>query len=301
MWRRGRRVVASPPVSSRWSFLVRPKWLFGHLIVVVLVVAFVNLGFWQLRRLHQRRAFNHVVEVNEALPAADVAKVLPPGSPYSALGPLLDRRVRATGHYLVDEEVLISGQSLNGAAGAWIVTPLALDGGGAVLVNRGWVADNGKLSAPPPAARPPSGRVTVEGLLSETQTASGLEEQGPAGGHVVSLARIDVARIQRQLPQRLVPAFVQRTTQDPPDSGKIVPTTLPPPALDEGPHLSYAIQWFSFTALALIGYPFLIWRTGRDEERLGSRGGGGPDDDLPEGAVVGEDGVIDLTGVDRPV
>ena len=115
--------------------------------------------------------------------------------------------------------------------------------------------------------------------------------------HQESFLRIDVARIQRQFGARLVPAFLQRTSQRPADAGKQSPQELPLPVLTDGPHLSYAFQWFSFTGVALVGYPLLLWLVARDRARKGA-GGDAPPDDLPEGAFVDEDGVVDLTRVD---
>lgn len=291
---------------SRYAFARRPKWLFGHFLVLLVVVSFVNLGLWQLRRLHERRGFNAVVEQNMAAPVTPLEKVLTAEQPASAVGAVLDRRVRVTGRYLVGDEVLIDGQSFNGQPGAWVVTPLALDDGSVVLVNRGWISDNGALSKAPVAGRPPSGPVTVEGLLTQTQTARALERHDPTTGKLTSLARVDVARIARQLQRPTVPAFIQRTVQSPVDAGAIRPVTLPPPEMDEGPHLNYAFQWFSFTTLTLIGYPLLLRKVARDEERKAAGEGPAnlPDlEDLPEGAVIDADGTIDLTAVapaDRP-
>lgn len=285
---------------SRYAFARRPKWIFGHFLVLLVVVSFVNLGFWQLRRLDQRRAFNAVVERNERAPVQPVGAVLSADATPAEVDSLLERRVRATGRYLVDAEVLITGQALNGQPGAWIVTPLKQADGSIVLVNRGWIYDNGGLSSVPPGARAPSGDVTVEGLITKTQTAEGLQRQATASGKLDSLARVDVARIARQLDGTVLPAFITRTSQSPADSGQIVPTTLPPPELSEGPHLNYAMQWFSFTLLTLVGYPLLLRKVAKDEERIAS--GQGPrttprPEDLPEGAFIDDDGVIDMTGV----
>lgn len=283
---------------ARYSFALRPKWIFGHLIVLVLVVGFVNAGFWQLRRLDQRRAYNREVAANIAAPVEPVAKVLPAESTFADVPRRLDRRVSATGHYLVDQEMVIIGQaSAAGVPGVWIVSPLRLDDGRVLLVNRGWLPSTGQITSPPADARPPTGRVTVRGLISETQVQAAGESPERDGAHQESFLRIDVARIQHQFDARLVPAFLQRTSQTPSDRGALVPQALPQPVLTDGPHLSYAFQWFSFTGVALVGYPLLLWMMGRDRGRNGPEGEDSPTD-LPEGAFVDEDGVVDLTRVD---
>ena len=80
------------------------------------------------------------------------------------------------------------------------------------------------------------------------------------------MARADVARIAEQLPYPILPAYVQLQTQQPAQAGPR-PAVLPEPVLDEGPHLSYAIQWFIFTTIAIVGYPLILRRKARDKER----------------------------------
>lgn len=283
---------------SRYSFALRPKWIFGHAIVLVLVVVFVNAGFWQLRRLAQRRTYNREVAANIAAPVDPVSNVLPVGSTFADVPARLDRRVSASGHYLVGQDVVIVGQASDASVpGVWIVSPLKLDDGRVLLVNRGWLPSTGQVTSPPLAARPPAGPVTVNGLISETQVQTAGQSPERKAAHQESFLRIDVARMQRQFDAPLVPAFLQRTSQNPADPGKLPPQNLPAPVLTDGPHLGYAFQWFSFTGLALIGYPLLLWIVARDRDRKGEAGDE-PPIDLPEGAFVDEDGVVDLTGVD---
>ena len=61
---------------SRYRFALRPKWLLSHLLVAALVVTMVNLGFWQLQRLSDKRARNDLVSEQAERPVVDVAEVL---------------------------------------------------------------------------------------------------------------------------------------------------------------------------------------------------------------------------------
>lgn len=281
---------------SRYAFALKPKWIFGHVIVLVLVVGFVNAGFWQIRRLHQRQAYNAEVAANMTAPIAPLADVLPPGSTFADVPAQLDRRVTVTGTYLVDQEVVITGQASPGSVpGVWLVCPLQTDAGQLVLVNRGWVPSTGQIVSAPVAARPPTGRVRVNGLVSETQTPNPGASPERDQAHLTSFLRIDVARMQRQFSQHLVPGFIQLTAQAPPDTGSIRPQPLDPPVLTDGPHLNYALQWFGFTLVALIGYPMLLWMVARDRARREDVDDVEP---LPAGAYVDHDGVIDMTDVD---
>jgi len=102
-------------------------------IPVVCASLFVRLGFWQLSRLAERRAFN--VTVTERLSLAP--QPLGMLSTDTAVGHY--RRISAAGTFDFDREVLLAGRSHNGSPGVNLLTPLRTGAGdSAVLVNRGW-------------------------------------------------------------------------------------------------------------------------------------------------------------------
>lgn len=267
---------------DRYRFALRPKWIFGHILLVVLVGTFVWCGFWQLRRLHQRKAFNSLVRGNRTQAVVDVDQLgVRPDQGTAQAKADQGRRVRATGTYVADRSMIIRGQSIDSQPGVWVVTPLRTTAGPLVLVNRGFLHDNGGLDAAPARTAPPTGTVTVSGTVQPTETPSVFQNRDPRGlQHAYS--RIDVDRIRSGLDQPTLPLWVLATGQRPPDSG-VKLTPVPPPELTNGPHLSYAIQWFCFTAVGLIGYPLLLARKAREIERGGKK-------------KRRDDDVIDLTG-----
>ena len=97
----------------------------------------------------------------------------------------------------------------------------------------------------------------VEGFLRSTETAAGVQVDDPDEGVLDALARPDLARLQQQLPYPILPAYVQLEAQSPEQAGPL-PVPVPRPELDDGPHLSYAVQWFLFSAIALVGYPLVL-------------------------------------------
>ncbi len=257
---------------ARYRFALRPKWIFGHLLASTLIVLFVIAGFWQLSRLHQRKVFNALVRRNQREPAVDVTQLgLRPDQGTGHAKHDQGRRVRVTGTFLPDLSVLIQGQSINGQPGVWIVTPLRSAAGPLVLVNRGFLISNGGLQAPPADTAPPAGRVTVFGSVQPTETPSVFETRDPPGHHR-SYRRIDVDRIRAGLGVPTLPLWVLATGQRPADPGRPL-TPVPPPALTEGPHLSYAMQWFGFTIIGLVGYPILLRKKARDIEQADEAGG----------------------------
>lgn len=272
----------------RYAFALRPKWIFGHILVVVLAVTFINLGFWQIRRLHQREAFNHTVRTNQALAVAGFTNVVPTGSGHGVARHNQGRRVVATGTYESNRSMVIRGQSVNSNPGVWIVTPLLLDDHTAVLVNRGFYANDGSLTAPPKSTAPPTGVVTVRGTVQPTETAGVFEHRDPASPSD-NFARMDIDRIQHSVPQPLAAGWILQTGQTPRDPGTQL-QPVPPPVLSNGPHLSYTIQWFSFTAIGLIGYPILLRRKARDLAEEAKRAAEGDGADGAGGDAAGGDG-----------
>ena len=88
------------------------------------------------------------------------------------------------------------------------------------------------------------------------------EQSSVGSGKVEALTRIDIERIGSGLPYPLYPVYLQLQRQSPAQPGAL-PIRLPPPDLNGGPpNLSYAIQWFTFAGIALIGYVVLALRRG---------------------------------------
>ena len=233
-----------------YRFVLRPRWLLGHLVVIGLVVFMVNLAFWQLRRLDGRKEINASIRAREKAPAVDVAMLLTESDP----GSVEYRTATATGVFDAGHQVVVrtSGQS------GEVVTALVMDDGRAVLVDRGVISAVGDR---PEAPVPPAERITMTGRVRLTQP-------GRAGA-LDELDRFDVALIGASLPYSVLPVYLELVS--PMRAGSGQPQPVLAPQLDDGPHLAYAGQWFLFSAGALAGWPVLIRssakRHARDELR----------------------------------
>ncbi|MGQ0617922.1 MAG: SURF1 family cytochrome oxidase biogenesis protein [Acidimicrobiia bacterium] len=264
------------PGPGRYQFVLRPQWLLSHVLVLAGVVVMVNLGAWQLRRMHDRQACNDLRRDNAGAAPVPVAEVLVPGAgvdlidndDFDCRGPIA-RTVTAVGTYVVGDEVIIRNRSLTGRAGVWVATPLRLQDGNAVLVVRGFVPSPGGLDEVPEGAGPPAGTVMVTGYVQGTQARDRFGPAEPSEGRLGSLARVDVERVERQLDYPLLPGFVQLAQSSP--AGGPFPEPVPVPGTTDGPHLAYAVQWFAFSAIAVVGYPLALRRRARPP----SGGGGG--------------------------
>lgn len=243
-----------------YRFALRGRWLVGHVVVLLLAALFVRLGIWQLHRRQERQAANARIEARLEAPAALIAELV---DPRAAFAPdVVDRQLRAVGRYDRANEVLVRSRSLQGASGKWVLTPLRLADGTAVIVNRGWVPldDQAPLSGD---AAAPSGQVTVRGLARASQQRGPFGPTDPRAGRLRELNRVDLPRLQRQLPYDVYPVWLQLQVQSPGPRGNL-PALLPGPDLSGGPHFSYAMQWFAFAAVGLVGWPLLIRRSARD-------------------------------------
>jgi surfeit locus 1 family protein len=263
---------------ARYRFALRPKWILSHVLVLLLIVVMINLGFWQLRRLDEKKSHNASVRANESQPVVPVDTLLHAGDPTSRGSAVAFRRITATGTYDTSNEVIIRARSLNERPGVWVATPLVLPSGDAVLVVRGFLPTQGTPDKVPADAEPPTGTVTVDGLVQETQTRGVFGATDPADGHLTQLARVDVERVQKQVPYPLLPVWVQLTKSSPAQAGP-QPELLAEPTLDEGPHLSYAVQWFIFSTIAIVGYPLILRRSARNRDDDGDPREPGDDDD----------------------
>jgi len=198
-------------------------------IAVVVAGLCVWAAFWQLDRLRQRRRHNAALAARLALPPLEAR------SRSLTADSAKQRRVTAKGVYDFSAERTWVGRSFEGTPGVALITPLRLADGSVVLVDRGW--------APSPDAFHVDHRLYRE---PDTATVTGIALIPPRGRGDVSVAGF-------------LPFVIQLETPDPAAG---LPRRWPLPALDNGPHLSYAVQWFSFALIALVGTAVLI-RKGR--------------------------------------
>jgi surfeit locus 1 family protein len=237
------------------------RGILGSIAVLVVIVVCIRLGFWQLDRREERRARNTaLIERGDAPPVR-----LDPELRDTA--GLRYRLASAEGHWDGERSIVLPGRSYRGSPGAYVLTPLVLEGGrAAVLVNRGWApaADAASVDT---TLFDVAGRDTVGGLLvgfpgQEASLAGRTSERAQArpGAFRRVWFAIDEAALRAQFPYALLPITLQPL---PAPEAPRLPARLERPALEEGPHLGYAIQWFSFALIALLGWLALVVRSRR--------------------------------------
>ena len=227
---------------------VRVRVVVFVVISIALAALFTRLGFWQLGRLEWRRALN--AEVAAHITAAPVPiDSLPRDS-----AALRYRRVRVRGVFDYGNEVVLTQRIRGGSPGVNLLTPLRVGASdSAYLVNRGWVYS-------------PNGKDVDLAKWKEADTVDVVAFALPASRNAAGAAGLTSPKIMRTLDfdavQRGMPYPVARIQLvqlgDSAPSGNIPPRIAPPPP-SEGSHKSYALQWFSFAAIALVGAGLFAW------------------------------------------
>jgi cytochrome oxidase assembly protein ShyY1 len=233
-------------------FLLRPRWLAGLGLVVLVAVTFTRLGVWQLHRLDERRAYEDLVASRLAAAPVPLDEVLAGGA---GADEIRYRPVTASGTFDTTHEVILYGRTQGDQSGNHVLTPLILDDGTAVAVDRGWVPFED--DSPPLAdAAPPDGTVRVSGVLLAPEVATAPTS---SAAPTTTFAKVDLGTLAAQVPYPLAPAYLLLGSQQPAPEALPLVAPLPDPA-DAPPHLSYAIQWFSFATIAVVGFVVLVRR-----------------------------------------
>lgn len=273
------------PSRAPWRSLLTPVWIVGHLLAIAAVVSFSNFGAWQLRRHEQRVEQNALIETRLAEAPIRLETALAEAEAErrasAAAGdadPLAYRRVRVSGHFDPAHEVLRRPVSRDGTPGFHVVTPLVLADGSAVLVERGWVPQQYDR-VPLDEAPPPAGEVTIDALAfagdrPPTGAWAALAPRDPPDVVLTQVAYVDPVRLAEQVPYPLQPLRLVLEAEPRPPGDRRLP--LPPvaPEVTLGPHLGYAIQWYAFVAVVVIGYAALMRRRYREAAAAAAAGAG---------------------------
>jgi cytochrome oxidase assembly protein ShyY1 len=237
-------------VAEMYRFLLRPKWIAFHALCLFGILLMLWLAMWQLRRLDDRREFNAQVVARSEQPAITIDELLaePDFDPDAASW----RQVTASGIWL-PEQIVVFNRTQDGVAGDNVLTALVQDGGVTVLVNRGFVP----LGTPAPA--PPTGPVEILGTVRPSQERRTGELTDDALA-LTEVRRVDIDQLAPQLPGEVAPVYLDLVVSDPPIA-PTDPAPVPAPDLSDGPHLSYAGQWFIFAVFVAIGWVFAVRRS----------------------------------------
>lgn len=235
-----------------WSFLRSRRW-FGYFAMLILFsLACVWFGNWQFDRRAEARAEIARIDANYDAPAVPLTEAVTNLSDFDE-DELKWQTVEATGTY-VGEPFLARNRPAAEGVGSNMIMPLQLTDGTIFFVDRGWVPVAGADEIPANLPAAPEGLVTVEARLRASEPEIfGRSSTGR------SVASINLTELSSQLSSQLnserafTGAYGQLVSETPSGDTGILPAK---PERDEGPHLSYALQWYVFILIAIIGVAY---------------------------------------------
>lgn len=257
--------------------LLTMRWILTTLLVIAGVGVLIRLGIWQLDRLAWRKSFNERASTQMAAPLLDLNREIPTDDLYD----MEYRSVQVSGVYDFSQEVLLRNQVWEGRLGYRVLTPLLVEGKPqAVLVDRGWIPFD-EAAYPERLKFEEPGRVTLVGMIRRPQEKAeigGVPDPtlAPGENRLEAWNVVNVMRIGQQSGLDLLPVWIQQAP-DPRWVGMPY-RALPEIEITEGPHMGYALQWFTFAAILGLGYPVFLRRQlhpRRGQENLEQEGGEG--------------------------
>lgn len=257
--------------SSRWAFAFSRRWLGYLALLIVFAIACALLSRWQFDRREEKVEENHRIEANWDREPTPIAEALPGLADYDLSQEWLP--VELEGRYLVEDQLLARARPFNGFPGFEILTPFQTDDGRIFIVDRGWVPTGSAQDEPDHVPAPPEGRVTVVARLKPGEPEIP-GRSAPAG----QIATIRLQTFAANLGEDRVytGAYGLLSSESPSaETGSLAPK----PALTEGNHLSYAVQWIIFALIGAVGLALGI----RNEYRYRN-----PDDPKVQAALARE-------------
>ncbi|GGG71314.1 SURF1 family protein [Corynebacterium pelargi] len=243
---------------SGWKVFLTPGWV----ITTVLVIAFSYLAFtvlspWQLGKDRD------IVNRNEHVDAAFEQEPTDYHNIFDDQGEITNdqewRRVRITGHYLPDKEVLLRMRPVESGPSYQSLVPFQIDDGPVVLINRGFEPTN--AGDAPHIPTPPSGNVT---LVAHARANERTPDKAPmqADGYQ-QVYGINTQQIGKLNNTTLGRDYLQLSSDEP---GVLQP--IPIPKQDRGNHLSYGFQWIAFGIMAPLGLGYFVYSEIRERKRV---------------------------------
>lgn len=246
-----------------------PRWLRALLLAAIPVAAaaMIGLGIWQLTRLQARRTLNAEISQRLAEPPLELTTAA-----LTDTALLEYRPVTVRGAYDFSQEIVLRNRAYQEEPGVHAITPLRIAGStAAVLVDRGWIPYEAASPGARAAYQTPAGEVVVEGILRASQVRAYTflpadPAVGPGSPRLDAWYWLTLDQVQGQMPYPLLPMFIEQAP------AAAVPVPLPISGYDldlsEGPHLSYAIQWFAFATILIVG-PLAYWYQQRRKQHMG--------------------------------
>ncbi|MFE8647207.1 SURF1 family protein [Sphingomonas sp. NCPPB 2930] len=240
------------------------RFVLATVAAVAGIAVTVSLGNWQLSRAAQKEAIHDAIAQRRAEPVLDGRSLtalplpLPDASSEAAAGAadreaLVYRRIALRGTWLPRHTVYLDNRQMDGRPGFFVLTPLLIDPGTAVVVQRGWVPRDFQDRTRLPPVETPAGTVEIEGRIAEAPSKLFSFAGGePGQGSSRIRQNLDLADYRDETGLPLVSLSVLQTGAP----GEGLQRRWPEIASGVEKHYGYAFQWFGLAALIAILY---VW------------------------------------------
>ena len=227
-------------------------------MVVLFSIATSLLSWWQFTRREER-----VERIDQVIANYDKTPV-----PYESLSWNLNDNgltdaewtpVTVSGSYLPDEAVIVRNRPLSGQAGFLQLVPLLLDSGDILMIERGWIQAGSDITAPSSNPLPSGARHELVVRLRAPEPDLG---RPSVPGQLASINPAELSALLSPFGSVISDRYGRLVSESP--GYAEAPFAMPMPSLNEGNHLSYALQWILF---GLMAFAALFWAF-RNDRRI---------------------------------
>ncbi len=229
------------------------RWTGWFLVACTFALACVGLASWQIERRSEAVSKIERVASNYDLEKVSFEEVSSLSG--DAVVAYEWRKVELSGSYVADETLLVRNRAIAGQPGFVQLVPFFLETGEAVLVERGWIAADSDLN--PSNTLLPS--ESVKSLVARVRLGETIPNRESPTGQLTSINLPEIEKIFSFVVEK--DFYLRMVSESPSESS--YPQPLSRPVLDEGNHLSYAVQWIIF---AVMGFFALFWAIRQEQE-----------------------------------
>lgn len=248
-----------------FRFLLSGAWIGGFVFCIIFSIATVFLGEWQMDRRMEK-----LEEINKVVDNYDIDPV-----PYTEAGHLFENfeeqqkwtPVIVQGEYLAEDTLVARNRPRAGVPGFEVLVPFVTESGDHILVDRGWLPLGVDATAPASVPAPPNGQARI--IIRVVPGEDTIDRDAPAG----QVASIHLPTVNEQLEYDVAEEAYGLMAAESPQMTE-TPQQMPEPQRDEGPHLSYSMQWFTFGVMSFIVWGWLAYQKAvrnREDEIYGER------------------------------
>ncbi|MFM0323686.1 SURF1 family protein [Caballeronia glebae] len=238
------------------------------LAILIVVAVTMRLGFWQRDRAHQKEALNAQITAFENAPAREV------GVEPMPLKSIEFHRVEARGEFMPERVVYLDNRPYNDQPGFYVVMPLKLEGGGYVLVNRGWLPRNMADRTGIASYETPKGVVEVKGIARANASQAFELGNGGSAAHKEIRQNLDIRSYAGETGLAFQPFVIQQTN----DTGDKLVRDWPAPTLGVDRNYGYMFQWWGMAAAAVAFGLYAARRAAKKRDDVGDEDDNGDEE-----------------------